>query len=424
MTVQDIEKKQHILVIDDEEGIRQTVRMFLEQVGYRVSTVATTEAAWCLVGTEEPDMILCDVMMPGEDGLSFLAKLHQQLPDVPVVIMTGYARLQTAIDAITHGAFDFIQKPFDFSYLRMVVSRGLEYSGLRRMEKNYRAELENTVALRTDELKKAMAQLEASSTLLLKAANEKREFMTTITHEMRTPMNGVIGALDVLEDSDLSGMQREFVLIARQAADNMVTLINQLLSFAAFSGSGTAASRELIQLPDMLETLADTHRPRFTAKGIAFKLQTAPNTPSVIRCDGTQLAQLLTIVLDNALKFTDRGEVRLEIWPERNGEIHFCVTDSGIGIPKKMLERIFEPFTQADGSITRRYGGTGLGLSIARQVAQLLGGRLWAESTLGEGSSFHFTMKYEALPDQIIPQVNEQGEGNRYQLHTQAIPGS
>lgn len=404
MTVQDIEKKQHILVIDDEEGIRQTVRMFLEQVGYRVSTVATTEAAWCLVGTEEPDMILCDVMMPGEDGLSFLAKLHQQLPDVPVVIMTGYARLQTAIDAITHGAFDFIQKPFDFSYLRMVVSRGLEYSGLRRMEKNYRAELEKTVALRTDELKEAMAQLDAANRLLLEAANEKREFMTTITHEMRTPMNGVIGALDVLEDSDLSGMQREFVLIAHQAADNMVALINQLLSFSALSGGGPAVSNELMQLPDILKALVEKYRPRFEKKTMILDSNVSPDIPATIRCNGKQLAQLLDILLNNALKFTEWGGARLDVSLEQSGdrseEIHFCVTDSGIGIPKKMLERIFEPFTQADGSITRRYGGTGLGLSIARQVAQLLGGRLWAESTLGEGSSFHFTMKYEALPDQ------------------------
>lgn len=403
MTVQGVEKKPHILVIDDEEGICKAVRMFLEQVGYRVSTVVSAEAAWQLLGTDDPDVILTDVMMPGEDGLSFLARVHQQLPDVPVVIMTGYARLQTAVDAISHGAFDFIEKPFDFSYMCTVVGKALEYSGLRRMEKQYRVELEETVALRTDELKNAMAQLEATSALLLKSANDKREFMTTITHEMRTPMNGVIGALDVLVDGDLTGMQREFVLIARQAADNMIALINQLLSFSALSNSGPAACHELICLPELLKVLEHNFQPRFAKKTMLLDVWISANIPATIRCDGKHLAQLLDILLGNALKFTEWGGVRLDVSLERSGnrneEIHFCVTDSGIGIPEEMLERIFEPFIQVDGSVTRRFGGTGLGLSIARQVAQLLGGRLWAESTLGEGSRFHFTMMPGSLSD-------------------------
>jgi signal transduction histidine kinase len=392
MTVQSGEKIPHILVIDDEEGIRRTVCQCLEQSGYRASTADNAEAAWQLLDKDEPDVVLTDVIMPGENGLTFLARVNLQFPDVPVIIMTGYAELQTAVDAIKHGAFDFIQKPFDFIYLRQVIGKALEYSSLRRLEKRYRAELEETVALRTDELKNAMAQLEATSTLLLKAASDKSEFMSTITHEMRTPMNGVIGALDILADGNLQGTQREFISIARQAADNMVALINQLLSFSAFSGSDPAVCREVIHLRDTLEALVRDYRPRFAQKGIAFEVQIAPKTPSAIRCDGTQLAQLLDILLGNALKFTDRGRVRLDVSLERRADIHFCVEDSGIGIPADMIERIFDPFIQVDGSLTRRFGGTGLGLSIARQIAQLIGGRLWAESTLGEGSSFHFLM--------------------------------
>lgn len=392
MAVQRHVKCSHVLIIDDEEGIRCTVSKCLEPFNYRTSTADSAEAAWQLLTKDQPDVVLTDVMMPGEDGLAFLTRMHQQLPDVPVVIMTGFAQLQTAIDAIKHGAFDFVQKPFDFNYLRQVIGKAAEFSNLRRMEKNYHAELEETVALRTDELKHAMAQLEVTSSLLLKAARDKSEFMSTITHEMRTPMNGVIGALDLLADGDLDGTQREFVLIARQAANNMVALINQLLSFSAFSSSGPAACCEVIRLREPLEILRHDYQPRFSEKGIRFEVQIAPETPSDIRCDGTQLSQLLAILLDNALKFTDRGGVRLEIWLERNAEIHFCVQDSGSGIPAEMLERIFEPFIQVDGSRTRRFGGTGLGLSIARQVAQLLGGRLWAESTLGEGSCFHFVM--------------------------------
>lgn len=406
MTVQREEKLPHILVIDDEEGILMTLRLYLQDKGYRVSTVENTEAARQLLATDEPDVILSDVMMPGEDGLSFLAYVHQCLPDMPVVIMTGCAQLQTAINAVKHGAFDFIQKPFDFDYLNKLIGKAVEYSTLRRMEKRYRAELEETVALRTNELKTAMTQLETTSALLLKAASEKSEFISTITHEMRTPMNGVIGALDLLTDSDLAGSQKEFVLLARQAADNMVALINQLLSFSAFSGNSLAVCHEVMHLPDLLETLKRKYLPCFFKKGIAFRLQISPETYLSIRCDVRQLSQLLDILLANALKFTDCGEVHLIVAPElsdkRRASIHFCVKDSGIGIPEEMLERIFEPFIQVDGSLTRRYGGTGLGLSIARQIARLIGGKLWAESVLGEGSCFHLSMTAELVGKEAV----------------------
>lgn len=386
----------HVLVIDDDESVLDMVRMCLEQTGNQVSTALNAEAAYHLLCTSEPDAILTDVIMPGEDGLSFLAKVHQRLPDVPVVVMTGFAQLQTAIDAIKNGAFDFIRKPFDFLYLHQVMTKAVEYSGLRRMEKRYRSELEETVALRTAELKKALLQLEATRELLLKAASDKNEFMTTISHEMRTPMNGVIGSLDLLADSGLSGIQREYLLLARQAADNMVELVDQLLSFSGCAGSGPAVCHKAIDLRGTVELLLGEYHPRWAVKGLAFECSIAPETPSAIRCDGEQLTQLLDILLGNALKFTDRGGVCLEVWPEQsNGQradIHFCVGDSGIGIPAEMLERIFDPFIQVDGSLTRRFGGTGLGLSIARQVAQLIGGRIWAESTPGEGSRFHLLM--------------------------------
>jgi len=387
----------HVLVVDDEESILGMVRLFLEQSGNRVSAAQSAEAAHQLLGMVEPDAILTDVTMPGEDGLTFLAKVHQRLPDVPVVIMTGFAQLQTAVDAITNGAFDFIRKPFDFFQLHQVVTRAVEHSSLRRMEKRYRAELEETVALRTDELKQALAQLEATRELLLKAASDKSEFMTTITHEMRTPMNGVIGSLDLLADSGLSGAQCEFVLLARQAADNMVELVNQLLAFSSgCAGNGPAVCHGAMDPWDTLGRLLREYRPRFAGKGIAFDDHIAPETPRAIRCDGERLAQLLDILLANALKFTERGGVQLDVWVERSdgpgADMHFCVSDSGIGIPADMLERIFDPFIQVDGSLTRKFGGTGLGLSIARHIARLLGARVWAESSPGEGSRFHVLM--------------------------------
>lgn len=386
----------HILAVDDEPDILRMVTLCLKQAGYRISTAKCTEDAYSLTNGTEFDAIITDVMMPGEDGIAFLARIHQHLPGIPVIIMTGNAQLQMAVNAIKNGAFDFIHKPFDFSYLRAVVDKAVTYTRLLRMERNYLAELERTVACRTEELKRALLQLDENSQLLLHAASEKSEFMATITHEMRTPMNGVIGALELLADAGLKGAQSEYLLLARQAADNMVDLVDRLLSFADGATRISAANSEILDLPVTIEAVAMDHRSRFLEKGLNFDVQIAPGVPRRIRCDSEQFARLLDILLCNAVKFTDKGGARLELDLERMDDdkatIRVTVCDSGIGIPADMLERIFEPFIQVDGSSTRRFGGAGLGLSIARQIAQVLNGTLYAESTPGEGSCFNFIM--------------------------------
>jgi signal transduction histidine kinase len=252
------------------------------------------------------------------------------------------------------------------------------------------------VSERTAELKTALLQLDSAKMNLLKAASEKNEFMATVTHEMRTPINGVIGGLDLLAEAGLAGSQREYLLLARQAADNMVELVDRMLSLANGVGQGDGASHEVLDLPVTIEAVTMDHRFRFAEKGLSFEIQMAPGVPRRIRCNAEQLARLLDILLCNAFKFTDKGGARLDIALERmegaRAVIRVTVTDSGIGIPSDMLERIFEPFIQVDGSFTRRFGGAGLGLSIASQIAQVLNGTLHAESSPGEGSVFHFVM--------------------------------
>lgn len=232
MSQQNSEVKSHILVVDDEQVILRIVALFLEQAGYHVSTVTSTEEAYRLIDNFKFDVIMTDVMMPGEDGISFLAKTHQSLPDVPIIIMTGFAQLQMAVNSIKNGAFDFVHKPFDFEYLRHVVRKAVTYTGLRRMEKNYLSELEEAVARRTVELNQALAQLKATRATLLKAASDKIDFMTTMAHEMRVPMNGVVNALDLLVKADLPAPQQEQADNARRAAEDLVELVDRLLSFS------------------------------------------------------------------------------------------------------------------------------------------------------------------------------------------------
>ena len=390
--------KPHILVVDDEEELCQMVEICLKQSGFRISLAGNAADAYNLLEQEQYDVIVTDVMMPGEDRISFLGRVHQAWPDIPVILMTAYAKLQMAVDAIKNGAFDFINKPFDFGHMCKIVERAVNYGKLQRMEKNYRSELEETVTCRTAELKNAMVELDFARSALLKSATEKSEFMTTVSHEMRTPMNGVVGGLSLLEDEVTTAKGKEYLGMACQSADNMVALIDQLLTFGRGGGQGGGAARyDLINLAAVFNAVVAEYRSAFDQKGISLTLDIAPDVPPEIWTDKEHLKRLSGILLGNALKFTDQGAVKLEVSCKEGAEnkewLFFSVTDSGIGVPEGMLERVFEPFVQGDGSLTRRHGGVGLGLTIARQNAMILNGRLWAEHVPEGGSRFVFCVK-------------------------------
>ena len=388
----------HVLVVDDEPEIRQMVSLCLRKYNFRVTCAEDVAEACKILVMEQFDAIISDVMMPGEDGIVFLARVHESLPDIPVILMTGHAQLQMAVNAIKNGAFDFICKPFDFDHLRKIVLRAVNYSKLQRMEKNYRAELEETVIKRTAELKESMVELDYTRAALQQSAISKSTFMSTVSHEMRTPMNGVIGSLELLEDKELTGAAAEYLAMARQSADSMMVLINQLLTFnAANAQGGGTLLHDLVDPQVLLRTIVDNRRPLFVRKGLALDLQLADDLPRQIWTDREKMCRIFEILLGNALKFTERGAVSLavsRICTESGEDLLLCtVIDSGIGIPAGMIEQIFEPFVQGDGTYTRRHEGVGLGLAIARQNAALLNGRVWAESTATGGSCFNVTIK-------------------------------
>jgi signal transduction histidine kinase len=387
----------HILIVDDEPEIRQMMALLLQKDGLRITCAEDVAEAFKLLELEQFDVIISDVMMPGEDGITFLGRIHDSRPDIPVVLMTGQAQLEMAVNAIKNGAFDFVCKPFDFDYLRKVIKRAVNYHNLQLMEKRYRIELEKTVVLRTAELKESMAELDFARTAFQQATADKSSFMSTVSHEMRTPMNCVMGSLDLLAEEGLSGAASEYLAMARQSADNMMTLINQLLAFNAMNiQGGGARQRDLVDLQSFLQTIIVDQQPLFMRKHLALSLQIAAELPRQIWTDREKLYRLFEILLGNALKFTEHGAVSLvasRIYSEVEGDLLLCtVTDSGIGVPDEMLERIFEPFVQGDGSLTRCYEGVGLGLAIARQNAKLLNGHVWAEY-VPVGSRFIVTLK-------------------------------
>ncbi|WP_405081109.1 ATP-binding protein [Paenibacillus chitinolyticus] len=385
-----------ILLVDDRPEDFLTIQALLVDTPYRLIRASSGMEALKFLLESEYALIIMDVLMPDMNGFETAERIkrRKKSEDIPIIFLTALTpEVEDYMKAYTAGGIDYLTKPFHSGVLRSKIE------GFVRL---YKARKE--LQIKTGELQKQTLELEDANRVLTQlketaevASRIKSGFLAMMSHEIRTPLNGIIALSDILMASDLKRDDAEMAEIIHTSGHALLSVINHILDFTKIESGKMELDYEPFNLTVCLKETMDLFRALARERNLLLETHIEPGIPEILIGDSNRIRQVLNNLIGNAVKFTETGSVKVKVSQKSVDDnlitLEFIVEDTGIGIPADKMNHLFQPFTQIDASISRKFGGTGLGLSICKTLVNLMGGTIYARSNVEKGAVFVFTIQ-------------------------------